>query len=755
MSTDHVKMLCDIGELNSLFSQSISKESFLARIVELVAEHLKANVCSIYLFQPQAQLLVLKATVGLLPQAVDTVQLHIGEGLVGKVLKELRPIREGDAALSENFKLFPGINEEQYHSFIGIPIVRGTIRIGVLVVQRKKINAFSERDVFALQATASQLATIIENVKFLLTPREDAELAEYNEGVPAFIKGKAASVGFARAPVAQYAKKRTADLAELGDGSAYTVSDLDTALKETAEQLERLQERVEERMSDAASLFFTAHLLMLKDDVFTGALYKEVEKGKTVPDAIFTVFRWYRERFALSRSRLIREKVQDLEDLIQRILNNLVRHQEPEAALDGTIVVARELFPTDILRMSVENIVGLVLVSGGVTSHVAFLARSLGIPMIIADEHRLLVVPEGTEVLLDAELGNIYIDPDPDVVSTFEQRNKARVEGTLPSERLLQPAKTADGVKIEMLMNVNLISDISHLPSEAIDGIGLYRTEFPFLVRPNFPSEEEQLLVYSKLMEASSKKPVTFRTLDIGGDKVLSYYQMDGQANPFLGMRSVRFSLTHMDVFKQQIRAILRAGSGHDIKIMFPMISSLDEFCICRDTVHECIQELHDTQLAHNAKPAIGLMVEIPSVIDIIDDIALEADFMSVGTNDLIQYMLAVDRTNEKVADMYIPHHPAVLRALQRIAAAGIKHNCPVSVCGDMASDRVYVPFLLGIGIRALSVDALYIPRIKRFVSQLAIGQTEEIACAMLQTPRISGITEILAAVSRELGADV
>ena len=317
----------------------------------------------------------------------------------------------------------------------------------------------------------------------------------------------------------------------------------------------------------------------------------------------------------------------------------------------------------------------------------------------------------------------------------------------------MQPATTtADGARVRLMANINLLSDLKVASELNCDGIGLYRTEFPFIIRTTFPSEAEQYVIYRKLVGSMPGKPVTFRTLDAGGDKILSYYHDIKEQNPAMGMRSIRFSLQNKTIFGEQVRAILRAGAGADLRIMFPMISSMDEFHQAKEVVQESMEQLARRGLADNEKPKLGMMVELPSVVDLIDEFAREADFLSVGTNDLIQFMLAVDRTNESVANFYLPHHPSVLRVLSRVVRAAVENDCDLSICGDMAHKTRYIPFLLGIGVRAFSVDPIYLLRTQQMIAETSVADAEAHARSMLARTRISDITALLDAQSSPEG---
>jgi phosphotransferase system enzyme I (PtsP) len=420
----------------------------------------------------------------------------------------------------------------------------------------------------------------------------------------------------------------------------------------------------------------------------------------------------------------VQEKVQDIKDLVIRIGANL-RDSDGERPdpVAGRIVIASELLPSDVLKLASEKAAGILQVSGGVTSHVSILARSLRLPLVIADRPDLLDVAEGTPIYLDGDTGNVYVDPVEDVVRTFAGRLDAERRTAL---RPIRPeTRTADGERLRLLTNINLLSDMKLAMQIGAEGVGLYRTEFPFLIRNDFPSEEEQFVIYRRIVEAAGGREIVFRTLDVGGDKTLSY-GVAREANPFLGLRSIRFSLLNRRIFRQQARAILRACAPQPAKIMFPMISSVDEFAAARAVVLQCATELGAPP------PVLGTMVELPAVVEIVEDLAGIAEFFSIGTNDFVQYMLAVDRGNEKVADFYVPHHPSVLRSLKRVADGARAAGKEISVCGEMAHQRPYLAFLLGIGIRVFSMDAGCLPEIQDFLGRITIEEATAYASRLL-----------------------
>jgi phosphotransferase system enzyme I (PtsP) len=743
---DGQQLLYDINELNHLFRDSASIETLLNKAVEMVAQRTGSAVCSIYLYDPQEQELVLRATRGLNPESVGQVRLKLGEGLTGLALKEMRPICETDASRSPNYKFFPGIYEERYDAFLAMPIARGVSKLGVLVLQRSTGQSFCDEDITALETVTSQLANIIENAQFLLGMHEPKR--EKAKAVPAglkFIKGKAASEGIAYGPSMILAKENTLALVLRQDfGKTYSLGDFRNAVAATESQLEELQEQVEHKLSDAASLIFAAHLMILKDKEFTGKITQRIESGVNAPAAVAEVAADYMKGLLASNNAYMREKINDIEDLAVRLINNLVREGEEVSVYKDHVVVTQGLFPSDLLKLSSEGAKAIVLVGGGATAHISILARSLDIPMVIVSVHELLSLPGGTPVLVDADVGNVFIDPDDSILERFGSQQRARL--TLDEQkRLMKPfTATTDGARVQLLANINLLSDLRVACELNCDGVGLYRTEFPFLIRTTFPTEAEQYVIYRKLVKSMEGKLVTFRTLDVGGDKILSYYNDIQEQNPAMGMRSIRFSLRNKAVFIEQLRAILRAGAGADLRVMFPMISSVDEFLQARDAVLEAIEQLEKQGIEHHETPKLGMMVELPSVIDLIADFAREAEFFSIGTNDFIQFMLGVDRTNESVADFYLPHHPAVLRALDRIVHSALEHGREISVCGDMAHQPEYIPFLLGIGVRALSVDPIYLLRTQQVITTTSLGYAQSLARSVLAQSRIGDIAALL-----------
>jgi len=746
---DNVDLICNIGELAGLFERSTSLEGFLQTAVSVVAYHMRAAVCSVYLYNEEAKELVLTANQGLSPDSVGRIRLALGEGLVGQTLKELRAIREGNVFRNPHFKFIQGIYEERYQAFLGVPILRGLSRVGVLVVQDPVQDYFDDHDTKALQAIAAQLATVIENAKLLMT------LHQLQSGTPSveqvvadqdlrFIRGVAASGGYAVGKVAIFGAFNGDFNTQAKPSGNFTLADFDRALAKTEQQLEDLQRQMEERIADVASMIFSAHLLIVKDPKFSGAMSDLIRSGIPPEGAIARVVTEYSNLFAGSTNPRLREKEQDVKDLGRRLLQNLRSGEEAAADYAGSVIIAGELMPSDILKLSAQRAEGLLLVSGGVTSHVAILARSLQLPMVIAENRRLFSLAADRNILLDGDQGTITIDPAPGVIRSYQELAVAHREAEEHAAQMPDITWTSDGERVRIFANINMLSELKVAHRLKAEGVGLYRSEFPFIVRNDFPSEEEQYRVYLRILSEMEGKEVQFRTLDIGGDKMLSYFPSASESNPFLGLRAIRFSLRYKEIFTQQLRAFLRAGAGVELRIMFPLISSVDDFIEARDVVRECLEQLKKDGVAHNDKPKLGAMLELPSAVEIADELADEADFLSIGGNDLVQYILAVDRTNEHISDLYLSHHPAVLRALKRIAAAVIAKGKPLSLCGEMAADPKMIPFLIGIGITTLSIEVRSIPRVHQFVSEVDMADARRKADELLRMGRISEVAAAL-----------
>jgi len=744
MGKANVEMICDVAELSSLFEKSSGLDDFLQSAVSTVAWHMKAAVCSIYIYDDATRLLTLRATQGLNPEAIGSVQLRLGQGIAGLALKELRSVCTGCASKIPSFKAVKGLGEEKYEAFLAVPIRRQLTRVGVLVVQDSKTDYFDEADEQALKAIAAQLATVIENADLLMAlHRHEEAAAPTAEPGTKLIKGRPASGGVAQGRARFMVSGRAGRFrAPESVTEDLTLKDFDRALKESERQLNGLQREANEDLSDVAQLIFSAHLLILADEEFSGEIRRQIGEGTSPVDALVDVVNRYIEIFSASPNPRLQEKEHDLKDLGHRLLENLIGGDRAPGDYTGQIILADSLLPSDVLKLATEKAEGFI-VQGGMTSHIAIICRSLQRPMVMVDPQQFTLFQESGELLIDGTQGNVYIQPSEKVLKEYEQHRRT-ADALEAAPPVKEETRTADGTRIQLFANINLLSDLKLADKFRAEGVGLYRSEFPFIIRNAFPSEEEQSQVYGRIVESMAGREVTFRTLDIGGDKLLAYQSEVEEANPFLGLRGIRFLLRNKDVFSEQLCAMLRAGVGGNTRIMFPLISSVDEFVEAREVVRECMKQLDDRGVEYNRETKLGIMVELPSAVTLVEDLAHEVDFMSIGTNDLIQYTLAVDRTNEMVSKLYLSHHPAILRAIERVASVANSHRVDVSICGDIVRDSKMIPFLLGAGITKFSIAPRRIPDIQKAVESIGMEKAVYVARQMLGFSQISEVESFL-----------
>jgi phosphotransferase system enzyme I (PtsP) len=738
-----------------MFSGGKSLEGFLGSVVKTICAHMQATVCSIYLYDEAKGELVLRATEGLSASCVGKVRLKLGEGITGTAVKELRHIREDNGSRNANFKYIPGTEEERFEAFLAVPILLGISRVGALVVQHERPGFFNNSDTQALRAIASQLAGAVENARLLLELQR-SENGSVEEGAagpdepsqPAFIEGIAGSAGVVRGGALSFGEFSDHALEQRiarEDGNL-GLEDFDKAVAATEKQLGELQEKMSGEMADlSASLIFNAHLLMLRDEMFSGAIRQAIRDGATPGRAVRQVVERFVGLFSGSPNPRMREKVQDVKDLGRRLLLAMFPEEgNTDADYTGRVVIAGDLLPSDVIKIVAQNARGMVLTEGSFTAHAAILTRSLGIPLVIVSESQLSGCQDGDLILVDADQGSVYINPETEVLQRYDELARTHKEGQAAKSLDELPAVTADGTELRLLANINLLAELKLAREFRARGVGLYRSEFPYIVRSNFPSEEEQYRIYRTIIDEMEGGEVLFRTLDVGGDKMLTYFSQVPEANPFLGMRAIRLSLKRRDIFEPQVRALLRAGAGRKIGIMFPMISSVDELLEARSVVLHCSHELLEDGVEHCREPLQGVMIEVPAAVGVVEELAAHSDFLCLGTNDLVQYMLAVDRTNEQVAEFYVPHHPSVLRALKRVADAATAAGKPLSICGEMAGSPQMLPFLVGIGIHTLSLDARKIPSIRDRVRELSASDCAELAEKMLCCGRIGEVEDLL-----------
>jgi phosphotransferase system enzyme I (PtsP) len=741
-------LLCSVGELTSLFQKSTNIKGLLQLVVRTIASHMHTHACAIFLLEKESNLLVMRATVGFNEEMIDQIKLHEGEGITGTALEQGKPICVGRGSEDPHFKHVPGIFEEKYESFLAVPIIHSSTKLGVIVMEDERADYYTDRDIRALTAIASQLATFLEHANMLIELRQtQARHGEAEEEAGAtgrgslsksYYTGKATSGGICQGWAVVVSGNAGNDLIMHIAGEEYeeSMEGFERAIELTKRQLEEMQSHMEERLSEAGSLIFGSHLLMLSDEEFSGSMREHIRAGMKPSEAIGRVVNDYVHLFQKSDNVNIREKIHDVEDLGHRLLRNLSGRASKDGDYSGQIVVADNLLPSELVKLAAQNVEGFIIRGTGLTSHISILSRSLNIPTVLLSEDEFFEHIDDTYLIVDAFQGSIIIEPEQEVIERY--RNLQEEMSSVTGEEAEEPAggelsnrcTTADGEVMELLANINLLSDLESARKAGTKGVGLYRSEYLFLVRNDFPPEEEQYLIYRRLME--QMEPVFFRTMDIGGDKFLSVANIKAEENPFMGLRAIRYALEKPEAFKPQLRALLRAGSTSELRILFPLIAGLDDFICAREMTMEAVRELREEGIEHNGDPLFGAMIELPSAAMLSEELAGQADFLSIGTNDLVQYVLGVDRTNNQVTHLYSPYHPAVLKTLKQIVDAARQHDTPVSVCGDSAGDPGMLTFFLGIGIRSFSVDPRLLPQVRSHIEAIELYTAQEAAQRML-----------------------
>lgn len=738
-----------------------SVDGVLAGIAAALAERWRALRCAILLYSDATHDLVFRAGAGFPDSLRGTFHLPVGDGMTGAAFAEGVPLHSADIRQEPGHFTVEGSDRffaDEPCAEAALPVLRGEEGVGVVVLLRPAREPFTDAELNLVRADVAQHAGTLEIAKALYLVADQERLAPDEGDASArrtvhgrSVNDRAIAIGVS----AVLTRDRISDLFQALRNRERTppgppVRGFGEAVEYTIAELQRHQRQIGERLPEAAQLLFDAQILILKDDTFVGRIQKAVDGGDDPAHALAAVALDFIEFFRRSGVDYLAEKAGDVEDVSARLLRNLYRVETVDAGhAEATVLFTAEFLPSDIFRVTEGGVCGLVLVGGANTAHVTLLVKSLGIPAILTDDQRLLRVPDGLPVILDGPTGNILVNPESAVRRSFEEEREKTL-GMRERRLATRPeTRTRCGERVHLLANVNLLSEADAAMEAKAEGVGLYRTEFPFLLHPSLPNEADQLSVYGNLLDRVPDRPVTFRTLDAGGDKILAYFNAIHEENPALGLRSTRFTLRYPYIFDQQLRAILRAAQlrrRSDVQIMFPMIGSLEEFDASARRVALCAEGLGRRYGTDDPPPdpRIGTMIELPAAVHLAGSLARKAAFFSIGTNDFIQYMLAVDRTNAQVHRYYLPHHPAVLHGLARVVAAGISAGIPVTVCGEMGHDPRFLPFFLGIGVRRFSVDPNHIPALQEAVARTNLESAGRLASDVLSTDSLEEISRRL-----------
>ena len=694
-------------------------------VVESISNTMAVDVCSLYLANECSEMMLL-ASQGLAVGAVRHVKIPPGKGLVGLVASSRHPVNLADAETHPAYFYIAETEEERFHSFCGVPLVHTGKVIGVLVVQGREIRQFSEEEQGFLVTLAAHLALLLAN-----SPLASGEVADKPSRVSGV--GGAAGIGIGHARLCDHGELYAVANAPCGDPSG-ALRDWHDLLGIVRRELEYEQKTLAGGVSDGVAAIFSAYMMLLSDPAFLGHVEKGILDGNWLPGALRQAIQHFAELFKAMDDPYLQARHEDIHHLGNKLYNAWRGIRPATTSPNRPIVlVGAQVSVSEIAAVPTGMLEGIICLDGSSMSHTAVLANALGVPAVMGTGP-IRNLAEDMLLIVDGNSAQVMLDPGAAVLAEYRKLadDQRYLISRLEALRDL-PAHTPDGAQLALYTNTGMLADISPGLANGAQGVGLYRTEIPFMVRNSFPTEEEQVGVYAQVLAAYAGKPVHMRTLDIGGDKTLPYFPVENEENPALGWRGIRFTLDNSQLLMTQVRAMVRAGSGLDnLRILLPMVSSTGEIEDFRELLTDAVAQLQAE--GHRVeRPALGVMVEVPAAISQIPFWADKIDFLSIGSNDLSQYLLALDRNNPRVAGRYDHVHPAVLLEIHRILQLAAGHRIPVSLCGEMASDPVAVALLMGLGLRTLSMSATKIPRIKWLIRSLPITTAQQLATELLK----------------------
>lgn len=733
-------MLKTLRQIVQEVSSAQSLTEALTTLVKKISDATQTQAVAVYLIDNQSAQYVLMAVSGLNQQAVGQVRLSLDQGIIGLVGRREEPINIDNASIHPEFLENSIVGEEELNAFLGVPIIHHRRLYGVLTLQQEEQRKFDESEEAFLVTLAAQLGGIIAHSE---ATGELQKLVrdDHNEGTT--LPDDACFGGIGSVPgvgigtvVVVYPP---ADIDAVPNRS---VEDIETevelfraALSSTREEISRLSKRLTQALPKEEASLFDVYLKILENDGLGCEVESIIyEQNSSAQWSLAKVIKRYITQFEQMGDPYLRERASDFRDLGRRVLANLQASETSQIEYPKrTILVSEEVTAASLAEVPEGTLCGVVSAKGSSNSHVAILARALGVPTVMGVRGLKVGNIDRRAMIVDGYFGQVYVSPTRPLLAEFKRlaQEEKELNASL-SELRDKPAQTPDDYKIGLYVNTGLAMDAGLSLSVGGEGVGLYRSELPFLTRDRFPSEEEQRVIYKQTLTAFAPLNVTMRTLDIGGDKALPYFPVD-EDNPFLGWRGIRITLDHPDVFLMQVRAMLKANKDlENLRIMLPMISGVAEVDEALHLIEQAYQEVLE-EFGAVVKPKVGLMIEVPSAVYQARVLASRVDFLSVGSNDLTQYLLAVDRNNPRVAGLYDPLHPAVLRALMQVVEGGHSEGIPVSICGEMASDPVAVILLLAMGFDGLSMNSSSLPRVKWVIRQFSMASARKILGEVLQ----------------------
>ncbi len=723
-----------LRRLRETMAEQVSAQERLDKIVVLIAANMVAEVCSTYVLRVD-NTLELYATEGLNRDAVHRTVLSAHEGLVGLVASEATPLNLSDAQSHPAFSFRPETGEEIYHSFLGVPILRAGNTLGVLVVQNRAKRTYVEEEVEALQTTAMVLAEMIASGELSALAQPGAEPAARHS---LHKTGAILSDGIALGHVVLH-EPRVVITNYIAEDLPKEIKRLDAALAKLRADLDRMLERGDVADGGEHRDVLEAYRMFANDHGWSHKLHEAVATGLTAEAAVERVQSDTRARMLRSTDPYLRDRLHDLEDLGHRLMRQLVGQDHApsrEQLPDNAILIARAMGPAALLDYDRKRLRGLVLEEGTANSHVSIVARALGIPAVGEVPNAPGIADPGDAIIVDGTSGAIYVRPSAEIESAYAERVRFRARRQAQYAALRErPCVTKDGQPVELMINAGLIIDLPHIDDTGSAGIGLFRTELQFMVGQSLPRTSDQLALYRAVLDAAGTKPVTFRTLDIGGDKALPYMETVIEENPALGWRAIRLGLDRPGLLRGQIRALLRAGGGRALRIMFPMISEVAEFDLAKGIVERELTYLRQHGHALPERIDVGTMVEVPALLYQLDELLKKVDFVSVGSNDLFQFMFAVDRGNAKVSERFDTMSAPILRALRDIVRKANAAKKSASLCGEMASKPIGALALIALGYRSLSLSATAHGPVKAMILDLDAKKAEAMMMPLLDAP--------------------
>jgi phosphotransferase system enzyme I (PtsP) len=737
-----------LRRLRVLMAEGGSAEHRLNQIVRVIAAGMVAEVCSVYVMRP-GEVLELFATEGLKPEAVHRTRLRVGEGLVGDIASHARPLALADAQSHASFAYRPETGEEIYKSLMGAPLLRAGRVLGVLVVQNRTARQYTEEEVEALQTTAMVVAELVASGE--LVPRAETRQAEGIGLLPTRLEGLSLCAGLAIGRAVLHRPRPS--LAEIvSENPAGERNRLAEALTGLSRALDDLLSRAEFANGGEHRDILEAYRMFARDRGWRQRLDEAIATGLSAEGAVLKVQNDARARMSQVLDPYLRERLADFDSLADRLLRHLsgglVQTELPEKA----VLVARALGPAELLELDRRRLRAIVLEEGSPTAHVAIVARALDLPVLGRVESALGRIEPGDRLIVDADNGQVFVRPGEDVEAQVAASMAFKVQRRQAAAAVRSlPAVSSDGVAVSLSINAGLLIDMQHLEDSGAEGVGLYRTEIAFMVRDRFPDVAQQTEFYRRVYAQAGGKPVIFRTLDVGGDKVLPYWPRSGEENPAIGWRALRIALDLPNLLRQQIRALITAAAGRPLDVMFPMIATPAEFGEARRIA---LLEVERAEARGQAVPQpfrMGAMLEVPSLIWQLPALLRNADFVSIGSNDLAQFLFASDRGNPRMAGRYDALSPAMLSALKQVQRHCRAAGRPLSVCGEMAGHPLEAMALLALGLDRLSMAPSSVGPIKAMLRSLDIGRLAAYLESLMDLPDTS-IRRELSAYARDHG---